>query len=305
MRSKLGTKSRLAAHLTALFLLIVTLVYYAVPPLPPHSRAPTVVEAEDKPPEPASSGPILPETPAVAAVSEPETAEEPPPAAASVVPAWQDPESVSEPREAASVDIPAQPDAAAFAIPIPAEYPPNMSNDAQPFVPKLGEDVSPAAAESVTGAFGNTAALSPLGRANLEVLGDGVYWLSPGHDLRDEITVVPELKTLVILAPAASRQAEEFGQIRTEILIADLDDLSEDVVEHFLHLTFAGEMPVLVAPLPEARSAAFFKGLYLMIRRDIEASEAIRKIEAELEDAGSARDEIVHRLLRLDLSALK
>ena len=145
----------------------------------------------------------------------------------------------------------------------------------------------------------------PLEHTNLEVLGAGVYWLAPGYDLQDGMAAIPEVKTLVLLVPLPGYQTDGIEHVKAAIIPADPGDLSEDAAAHFLHLTSGREAPVVVASLPGALGAAFFKGVYLMANRDLRPDAMLKEIEPELEEAGSARDEIIHRLIRLDIPALK
>lgn len=149
------------------------------------------------------------------------------------------------------------------------------------------------------------AAITPLPDANLEELGDNVFWLDPKHDLEKELAAIPEVGTLVLLTPMHGYWAKGFEHIRTETIPADIADLSDDAAAHFLHLTSEAPHPVIVAALPGARGAAFFKGVYLLARRKLNPENLSAAIAPELDDASYAAEEILHRLRRLDVTQLK
>ncbi|MCD8138583.1 MAG: hypothetical protein LUE17_02185 [Planctomycetaceae bacterium] len=394
MRSKIGTKSRLAAHILALILLIVLLVY-GVPPQPSayHPLQPSVsippeptpaaeaapvqpVVPEEMPPsqppvppEPAVvpipvSTPVAPADPTATldrihspadgesmptgALRPPEPAAEPAPLDETPAPA--DPEPVPEelPEEAIPVE-PMPEDAAPLAdetVPTPVETLPEPEPAAEPIeslavpeesavpeetdepisepAPQAGpEPVAPAVPDDAetteqpaaaqpdesgslvvaapeTGEDAPVPATAPLPRlANLEVLGDGVYWLDSGYDLEKELAAIPEIGTLVFLSPLPDHQSTGFEHVKTESIPADLADLDRDAAERYLHITSAEAGPVVTAVLPGARGAAFFKGAFLLANRKLDMEEVLRELEPELESAGEARDEIIHRLIRL------
>lgn len=142
-------------------------------------------------------------------------------------------------------------------------------------------------------------AATPLANANLEVLGDGIFWLDPRHDLEKELAAIPDIGTLVLLTPLPGFQISGFEHVKIEAIPADAADIIHDSAERFLHVVSDASRPIVVAPLSGARGAAFFKGAYLLARRNLNQEEVMREIEPELEQAGEAREEIVHRLLRL------
>lgn len=150
------------------------------------------------------------------------------------------------------------------------------------------------------------AASSPLpNAANLEVLDDGVYWLDSRHDLEKELASVSDLGTLILLAPLPGYRGPDVEAGATEMIPAAAADLTEDAAARFLHLTANSPRPVVVAALPGAHGAAFFKGAYLLVNRNLDAGEMLAEIEGELNEAGTAREEIEHRLMRLDPAALR
>lgn len=149
-----------------------------------------------------------------------------------------------------------------------------------------------------TGFSAPVAATTPLPNANLEVLGDGVFWLDPHHDLEKELAAIPEIGTLVLLAPLPGYRVSGFEHVKTEVIPADTADINHDSAEHFLHVTEDMKRPLVIAPLSGARGAAFFKGVYLLANRNLSIDDVLREIGSELDQAGEAREEIVHRLLR-------
>ncbi|MCC8166355.1 MAG: hypothetical protein LIQ31_09435 [Planctomycetes bacterium] len=142
-----------------------------------------------------------------------------------------------------------------------------------------------------------------LPNASLEVLGDGVYWLDPRHDLEQELGAIPEVGGLVLLTPLPGYRSTGFEHLKTEVLPADPADLTVDAAEHFLDLTTNHTRPVVVAVLPGARGAAFFKGIYFLRNRNLPLDDVLRELEPELQEAGGARDAIVHRLIRFNAEA--
>lgn len=180
-----------------------------------------------------------------------------------------------------------------------AEAAPANDDETQPSKPQPDETESLVVAPSETGSA-PVAAITPIPNANLEVLGDGVYWLDPRHDLETELATVPELRSLILLTPLPGYRAPGFEHVKTEAIPADLADLTSDAADRFIHLTTeSANRPVVVAVLPVTRGAAFFKGVYLLRCRNMTEEDMLREIEPELRDAGEARDDIIHRLSRL------
>lgn len=149
-----------------------------------------------------------------------------------------------------------------------------------------------------SGTSGPIAVATPLTNANLEVLGDGIFWLDPRHDLEKELATIPEIGTLVLLTPLPGFQVSGFAHVKTELIPSDSADIMHDSADHFLHVLSDASRPIVVAPLPGARGAGFFKGAYLLTGRHLTMEEVMREIEPELEQAGETREEIIHRLLR-------
>ena len=387
MRSKIGIKSRLAAHILALILLIIMLVYLA-PPQNTRSRpqapaaptAPAVLPAEapvppvdmtaskpEIPAQPEDAVPAeqatltddapaeqpaeqLPESEAVPAESVPDSpeatpilsapgvetpdeqqGEQPAEAPASESPAAQDAPVMDEQTEetetpaetTAALEMPAETESASeetggdteeAQMPTDSEPatatepPPGENASEQPSPTQPDESGALVVAASDTGAAQPAAA--PLYNANLEVLGDGVYWLGPQYDLEKELAAIPGLTDLIILAPLpASYKVHDFEHVLRDVIPADMTDLSSDAAERFLHFTndrarqpAAENSPkpvVVVAAVHGARGAAFFKGVYLLFNRSLSFDEIEKRIEPELEEAGSARDEILLRLKHL------
>ncbi len=142
-----------------------------------------------------------------------------------------------------------------------------------------------------------------LPNASLEVLGDGVYWLDPRHDLEQELSAIPEVGELVLLTPLPGYRSTGFEHLKTEVLPADPADLTVDTAEHFLDLTTNHNRPVVVAVLPGARGAAYFKGVYFLRNRNLPLEDVLRELDPELQEAGGARDAIIHRLIRFNEDA--
>lgn len=359
MRSKIGTKTRLAAHILALVLLIVLLVYggpaatqqptqhkplrpsVSIPPrtetapvAPPVVPTAPVAPVAPAPPadgtldrihtpagaEAASPGELRPpeEAPAI-----PEVAPEPPEEAQPIEPAPEEPvtpeaepvpETVAEPSESVAptepeepVETPDEPEPESVKPPAseePAEpvrpEAPETPAAPEPVAPQPDESGSLVVAASETGVDKPIPAATPLPEnANLVVLGDGVYWIDSRYNLEKELSAIPEIGSMVFLAPLPEYHSTGFEHIKTEVIAADLADLSADAAEHYLQVVAGEKHPVVTVVLPGARGAAFFKGAYLLANRKLEMAEIIRELEPELEDADTARDDIIHRLVRL------
>lgn len=174
----------------------------------------------------------------------------------------------------------------------------NASGDAAP-VPQPDESGSLVVASAETGAEGPVAATAPLANANLEVLGDNVYWLDQQHDLAKELDILPEVGTLIVLAPIPGRTIQGFEHIKTAVIPADLDDLSRDAAERYVYMTSDASLPVVTAVLPGVRGAAFFKAAYLLAHRNMPMEDLERELAHELDEAGTARDDVMHRIERL------
>lgn len=295
MRSKLGTKSRLAAHITALVLLILMLVYFAPPlpngepiplPTPPRHRQPARTSAQPRPqtrPRQPSADARRTARPAPAAKTAQPAAPQKSETAPIAAPAEQPAKAAEEDGDHGN-GVEAETDAAP---------PPEQPDESGSLVVAAAEDDD------------EDADLAPLGDASLEVLGDGIYWLDPQRDIEKELAAIPEIGTLILLAPLRGYRTAGFDHVRTEVIPADTADLSYDAAARFVHLTSSGASPIVAAALPGARGAAFFKGVYLLAHRGLELEDALREIAPELQEAGAAADEIVHRLQRLDAAALR
>lgn len=211
-------------------------------------------------------------------------------------------------------DVTPAPEASVDEIPNIVEPPysrpePSSVGDEQPAPNQPDESGSLVVAASDTGTAQSV--VSPLYNANLEVLGDGVYWLGSQHDadLEKELKSIPGLSDLVILARLPGAKIHDIEHVKTTVIPSDTADLSLDAAERFLHFTsdrakhhITDNSPkpvVVVAAQSGARGAAFYKGVYLLFNRNLSFEEIEKEIEPELEEAGPARDEIIHRLKRL------
>ncbi len=274
----------------------------AVPPMPA-DEAEQPVDIGQEPPAEAIQPPEDMQEPET--IQETEDAHEPEktaePEAGGAAQEEQEQETPEVPAESAEQPEPEQPapeeqeNAPTPETPETAETP---QPDPQP-LPQPDESGSLVVAAPETGAINPVAAATPLPNATLEVLGDGVYWLDPRRDLETELAAIPELRSLILLVPLPGHRVTDFDHVKTEIIPADPADLTEDAAERFIHLTDAANRPVAVAALPGARGAAFFKGAYLLRNRALSAEEMLREIAPELDDAGTARDDIIHRLTRM------
>lgn len=141
--------------------------------------------------------------------------------------------------------------------------------------------------------------------AGLEVLGDGVYWIGP-DGLADKIPHLPENTRVVALAPTTDSPSLNLGIALYDVIPAVGENLDADAAERFLRdlQVKPGESAVAVA-LPGAWGAAFFKGAFLLAVRDADPDAAFAELEPELGLAGERRDEILHRLRRLDVDSLR
>ena len=148
----------------------------------------------------------------------------------------------------------------------------------------------------------------PLPRdAGLEILDDGAYWIGPGDAQKEKIGHLPAGTRLVYLVPEGELQLPDVGPLSAESIPAVGDGLDADAAERFLralrhHKTGDGAAVVV---LPGAWGAAFFKGAYLMAARGLGLDAAVVELEPDLEKAGEHREEILHRLSRLDVGALQ
>ncbi len=282
------------------------------PPLPEPADEPLLPEEPPVPAEPeAEPEPVqLPDEPVPA---EPITEEiSPPVEETAITPLDAAPEPEPEPAPIESIATPEEPtlgdepvaESSVEPTPEPEAAAPAVSDDAeateQPAVTQPDESGSLVVATPESGEDAPVPATAPLPRlANLEVLGDGVYWLDAGYDLEKELAAIPEIGSLVFLSPLPDHQSTGFEHVKTESIPADLADLDRDAAERYLHITSAEAGPVVTAVLPGARGAAFFKGAYLLANRKLDMEEVLRELEPELESAGEARDEIIHRLIRL------
>lgn len=368
MRSKLGTKSRLAAHILALLLLIVLLVHGgpAAPEqpaqhkplrpslsLPPQDEAaaatpdagPDLATAPIAAPDLANTAapvaPVVadaPDSTQTAPVAEPDTV----PDATAVVETTPETPVASDAAqsvdESALTDIPDSPvpgeqempvvdetnqlesgESAVPAVPavpvvpvVPAEAtesvqpseavvaPVEAEESNEPSAAQPDESGSLVVATPEDGPDAPIPVTTPLPEnANLVVLGDGVYWLDSRYDLEKELAAIPEIGTLVFLAPLPHYHSQGFEHVQTEVIAADMADLSRDAAERYLHLVENRKHPVVTAVLPGARGAAFFKGAYLLTNSKLALTEVVRELEPELDEAGPAKDDIIHRLTRL------
>lgn len=343
MRSNLGTKSRLAAHIIALVLLLIILVYVANPPKPemhgfaeqewirqpslsPHRTAET-------PERRAPANHIAPLPSAQAndtldkasdhreAARTPQTNLRPPPAPAVEEKPIPTEETIVEtpPPMTTEASTSAESAIAAAMVESPTVTPADQTSDSGAAadsqvvadVPPVAPSAQPDESQSLVIADPGDAAnnpmpvLAPLANANLEVLGDGVYWLASRHSLEKELAAIPEIGILVFLSPFPGYPIDDFAPVRTAVVSAAIDDLSDDAAARFVHLASGNPSPAVVAVLPEARGAAFFKGAYLLAARNLEFAEVIKEIGPELGEADGAADEIVHRLHRLEKAAIK
>lgn len=329
-KSKLNTKSRLAAHITALVLLIIMLVYIGqTPKEQPVIPTPTSGLRENmrrradnqRAPRQRDSSPAR----SASRTVEPAPARETPPAATAPAPAApaeaaQPPEGgASEPAEAPASaaasdgekpdtlplgDVPAAATGETSAPDDASDTPEEADGDA-PGEPQPDESGSLVVAPPASGVEAAAIPLPASAGPSLEVLGGGVYWLDSRHNFKTELAAIPEIDTLVLLAPLPGYEAEGVDHIKVEIISADVADLSTDAAARFIHLTSGEFAPVVAAVVDGARGAAFFKGAYLLANRNMGLDEALREIEPELKEAGPAAEEIVHRLRRLDPAALR
>ncbi|MCC8189658.1 MAG: hypothetical protein LIP77_03335 [Planctomycetes bacterium] len=148
-------------------------------------------------------------------------------------------------------------------------------------------------------------ATTPLPETGTQVLGDGIFWIDSRHDGKTGLAGIGDIGTLILLAPAPDHPVADFAEYEPEIFAAGTDDATEASAEQFLDLVEQGAKPVVLVSLPGARGAAFFKGVYLLSRPNLDRAEAVddtlRQIEPELIDAADDREAIIHRLRSLHL----
>lgn len=344
MRSTIGTKSRMAAHIIALILLIVFMVCARPPagtavPRPATSTHPSVHPADA--PAKAIGAPTDP-TATLAKVVTPVTASHVPaeqlrpPGAEGAVSSARPPSQPGigshrpAPAETLATAVPGveastdplrppadQASAAMIEEPAPSESPapeaivqadPEAVETAEPSpapvpaeapAPQPDESGSVVVDAADTGAEGPVAVTAPLANANLEVLGDNVYWLDQKYDLERELSVIPEMGTLIVLTPIPGRTIDGFEHVKTVTIPANIDDLNHDAAEHYVHLTSDASQPVVTAVLPGVRGAAYFKAAYFLAHRNTPIGDLMPELEQELEEAGPARDDVMHRIERL------
>jgi hypothetical protein len=154
-------------------------------------------------------------------------------------------------------------------------------------------------AESDSTVPGSEPDMAPLANGNLEVLGDGVYWLASGQNVVKGLAAVPEAKTLVLLAPDGKTELVAPEGLRVETIPARMSDIGVDAAERFLALVGGDGIPLVIAALPGTGGASFFKGAYLLLVRSKTMEEVFTAIAPDLPGSGAADEEIRHRLSRL------
>ncbi|MDR1535060.1 MAG: hypothetical protein LBU64_08185 [Planctomycetota bacterium] len=162
--------------------------------------------------------------------------------------------------------------------------------------------------------------------AGLESMDGRVFWLAAGEDITAGLAAVPKINRLILLVPEpeVGNQIWEAGKnmpdnLKVEIFPAGMNNIGIDAVEHLLYLVNEAPVsglglkeaeypasgmetdrpPLLIAALPEAGGAVFFKGALLLLIRGLEVDEAFRILAPDLERAGTFGEEIRHRLSRL------
>lgn len=306
-------------------------------PMPSDQIAPgavSPVEPESPPPAPADSRPSEPEQPPqtqsgadapkddvdvpVKPMEEPlpETTPEPatPPSAPEPTP---EPEPEAKPAEPEPISphetVPVPPadpmrlkpdqDDPVRAVPPPSEPLPD-----EPPVAEMQPDESGGlvVAPGETGGDRTVAAATPLPNGSLEMLDDGVYWIRPqqDRDLGSELAAVPDARLLIVLSADGAPPPDAPPGLRLQTVDAGDNGLAADDAARFIHLVATGAKPVVVAQLPGAFGAAFYKGAYLTLVRNLPFPEVEMSLQAELEAAGDRKTEVLHRLRRLDANEL-
>jgi hypothetical protein len=334
MRSRIDIKTRLAAHITAVFFLVVILSragsYRPVDSTVPEMANPSRIgiRAFGRPETSEMEQPAPPETPAISApVKMPETAvavQPPEEAEAPAKPELEQPAlpetpAISEPVKTPETAVVVQPSEEENSSVSPTAPDSGNTVDSDATVSEISQsrstekdserflavrsqpDESGAleVAEGDPADHGSEPVLAPLADGGLEVLGDGVYWLSSRRDLIGELAAVPEAKTLVLLAPDGKFETSLPDGLRTEIIPAGMGDIGIDAAEHFLTLVDGEDIPLVIAALPDTGAAAFFKGVYLLVTRGKALDDVFKTIAPDLPGEGKKDEEIRHRLSRL------
>lgn len=226
-----------------------------------------------------------------------------------VPPAEPEEFSVPEPTEEQISDIQVDP---ADTVPEP-EAEPVQQEDIQIEPVAESDPVSPQPDESGALAVADTplpeAASLPLPEIDgLEFYRDGLYWLVTADAEDERLGLLPNGTPLLYLY-GNKQSLPNAALLNTQLFLADADTLTDDSAEQFLRvvdglrLRPAGLAAAVV--LSDTNTSAFYKGVYLLVVQGLEFDAALAAIEPELQLSGDMRDEIIHRLRRLDLTPLK
>ncbi|MDR3212204.1 MAG: hypothetical protein LBU79_09850 [Planctomycetota bacterium] len=140
----------------------------------------------------------------------------------------------------------------------------------------------------------------------VEVLEQNLYWLGSVDKLSAERANLPERLRLVILSPTPGEGPPVYAGLPALTLPALAGQLDNDAAERFLRaIQVTTGREVVVAFLPDTRTAAFFKGAYLRVKKNPDPEQLLQEIAPELELAGEERGEIIHRLERLEVETLR
>lgn len=228
----------------------------------------------------------------------------------SVVPPAEPEEfSVPEPVEEQISDIQVDP---AETVPEP-EAEPAQQEDLQTEPTVEPDPVSPQPDESGALAVADTplpgAASLPLPEIDgLEFYRDGLYWLVTVDAEDERLGLLPNGTPLLYLY-GSKQSLPNAALLNTQLFLADADTLTDDSAEQFLRvvdglrLRPAGLAAAVV--MSDTNTSAFYKGVYLLVVQGLEFDAMLTAIEPELQLSGDMRDEIIHRLRRLDLTPLK
>ncbi len=142
----------------------------------------------------------------------------------------------------------------------------------------------------------------------LEFYRDGLYWLVIATADDERLGLLPNGTQLLYLY-GSKESLPNAALLNTQLFLATADTLSEDSAEQFLRVVDslrsrpAGLAAAVV--LSDNNTSAYYKGVYLLAVQGIDFDAMLTAIEPELQLSGDVRDEIIHRLRRLDLMPLK
>jgi hypothetical protein len=199
----------------------------------------------------------------------------------------------------------------AEAIPVPEVEPVQEEVQAEPTIEPdpAGPQPDETGALAVADPQLPEAASLPLPEIDgLEFYRDGLYWLVAADAEDERLGLLPNGTPLLYLY-GSKQSLPNAALLNSQLFLANEETLTDDSAEQFLRvvdnlrLRPAGLAAAVV--LSDTNASAFYKGVYLLVVQGLEFDAALAAIEPELRLSGDLRDEIIHRLRRLDLTPLK